>query len=80
MLNQPSILEEEGVDPIFDLIDILIFQNGNLDMICRDLIQVDLLREINLVEENDAVAVLRDLKELAILIRQRLTSIEDQED
>lgn len=25
LLNQPSIFEEEGVDPVFDLIDILIF-------------------------------------------------------
>ena len=25
LLNQPSIFEEEGVDPVFDLIDVLIF-------------------------------------------------------
>ena len=58
LLNQPSIFEEEGVDPVFNLIDVLIFQNGNLDMIFRQLVDFDLLWEIDLIEENDAVAVL----------------------
>ena len=26
LLNQPSIFEEEGVDPVFDLIDVLVFR------------------------------------------------------
>ena len=80
MLDQASILEEEGVDAVFDLVNVLIFKDRDLDVICRDLIQLDLLREIDLVEENDAVAILRDLKELAILIGQGFASIEDQED
>ena len=80
LLNQPSIFEEEGVDPVFNLIDVLIFQNGNLDMIFRQLVDFDLLWKVNLVEEDDAVAILRDLKELAILIGQGFASIEDQED
>ena len=49
-------------------------------MIFRQLVDFDLLWEVNLVEEDDAAAVLRDLKELAILIGQGLASIEDQED
>ena len=80
LLNQPSIFEKEGVDPVFDLIDVLVFQNGNLDMIFRQLVDFDLLWEVDLVEEDDAVAILRDLKELAILIGQGFASIEDQED
>ena len=69
MLDQASILEEEGIDTIFDMVDILIFKDRNLDMIFRQLVDFDLLWEIDLVEENDTVAILRDLKELAILIR-----------
>ena len=78
MLNQPSIFEEEGVDPVFDLIDVLVFQNGDLDVIFRQLVDFDLLWEIDLIEENDAVAVLRDFKELAILVGQGLACIEDE--
>ena len=73
LLDQASIFEEEGIDPVFDLVDILIFKDRNFDMISRNLVQLDLLREIDLVEEDDAVAVLRDFKELAILIGQRFT-------
>ena len=80
LLNQPSIFEEEGIDPVFDLIDVLVFQNGNLDMIFRQLVDFDLLWEVDLIEEDDAVAVLRDFKELAVLISLRLACIEDQED
>ena len=80
LLNQPSIFEEEGVDPVFNLIDVLVFQNGNLDMIFRQLVDFDLLWEIDLIEENDAVAILRDFKELAILVGQGFASIEDEED
>ena len=58
LLNQPSIFEEEGVDQVFDLIDVLVFQNGNLDMIFRQLVDFDLLWEVDLVEEDDAVAIL----------------------
>ena len=58
LLNQPSIFEEEGIDPVFDLIDVLVFQNGNLDMIFRQLVDFDLLWEVDLVEEDDAVAIL----------------------
>ena len=58
LLNQPSIFEEEGVDPVFDLIDVLVFQNGNLDMIFRQLVDFDLLWKVNLVEKDDAVAIL----------------------
>ena len=58
LLNQPSIFEEEGIDPVFNLIDVLVFQNGNLDMIFRQLVDFDLLWEIDLIEENDAVAIL----------------------
>ena len=57
LLNEPSIFKEEGVDSIFDLIDILIFQNGNLDVIFWQLINFDLLWEIDLVEQNNAVAL-----------------------
>ena len=78
LLNQPSIFEEEGVDPVFDLIDVLVFQNGDLDVIFRQLVDFDLLWEIDLIEENDAVAVLRDFKELAILVGQGLACIEDE--
>ena len=39
-------------------------------MIFRQLVDFDLLWEVDLVEENDAVAILRDFKELAILIGQ----------
>ena len=49
-------------------------------MIFWKLVDFDLLWEVDLIEENDAVAVLRDFKELAVLISQRLTCIEDQED
>ena len=80
LLNQPSIFEEEGVDPVFDLIDVLVFQNGDLDVIFRQLVDFDLLWEIDLIEENDAVAVLRDFKELAVLIGQGLAGIENEED
>ena len=80
LLNQPSIFEEEGVDPVFNLIDVLVFQNGNLDMIFRQLVDFDLLWEVDLIEENDAVAILRDFKELAVLIGQGLASIENEED
>ena len=80
MLNQACIFKEEGVDPVFDLIDVLIFQNRNLDIIFRQLIDFDLLWEIDLIEENDAVAILRDFKELAILVGQGFASIEDEED
>ena len=58
LLNQPSVFEEEGVDPVFDLIDVLVFQNGNLDMIIRQLVDFDLLWEVDLVEEDDAVTIL----------------------
>ena len=58
LLNQPSIFEEEGVDPVFDLIDVLVFQNGDLDVIFRQLVDFDLLWEVDLVEEDDAVAIL----------------------
>ena len=58
LLNQPSIFEKEGVDPVFNLIDVLIFQNGNLDMILRQLVDFDLLWKVNLVEKDDAVAIL----------------------
>ena len=61
LLDQASVFEEEGIDPVFDLVNILVFQNGNLDMISRNLVQLDLLREVDLVEEDDAVAILRDL-------------------
>ena len=44
------------------------------------MVDFDLLWEIDLIEENDAVAVLRDFKELAILIGQGFASIEDEED
>ena len=57
-VDQASIFEEEGIDAVFNLVDILVFQDGNLDMISRNLVQLDLLREVDLVEENDAVAVL----------------------
>lgn len=80
LLNQPSIFEEEGIDPVFNLIDVLVFQNGNLDMIFRQLVDFDLLWEVDLIEENDAVAILRDFKELAVLIGQGLASIENEED
>ena len=69
LLDQPSIFKEECIDAIFDLVNVLILKDRDLDVISWDLVQFDLLREIYLVEENDAVAVLRDLKELAILIR-----------
>ena len=39
-----------------------------------------MLREIDLVEEDDAVAILRDFQQLAILIGQRFTGIEDKKD
>ena len=58
LLNQPSVFEEEGVDPVFNLIDVLIFQNGNLDVIFWQLVDFDLLWEVDLVEEDDAVAIL----------------------
>ena len=37
-------------------------------MIFRQLVDFDLLWEVDLVEKDDTVAVLRDFKELAILI------------
>ena len=80
-LAQPAQhFRREGIDPVFNLIDVLVFQNGNLDMIFRQLVDFDLLWEVDLIEENDAVAILRDFKELAVLIGQGLASIENEED
>ena len=50
LLNQPSIFEEESVNPVFDLIDVLVFQNGNLDVIFRQLVDFDLLWKVDLIE------------------------------
>ena len=49
-------------------------------MIFRQLVDFYLLWEVDLIEENDAIAVLRDFEELAVLIGQGLASIEDEED
>ena len=62
LLNQPSIFKEEGIDPVFNLVNVLIFKDRDLDMIFRQLVDFDLLWEIDLVEEDDAVTILRDLK------------------
>ncbi len=45
------IFKEEGVDAVFDLVNVLIFKDRDLDVIFRDLIQLDLLWEVNLVDD-----------------------------
>ena len=62
LLNQPSIFKEEGIDPVFNLVNVLIFKDRDLDVIFWQLIDFDLLWEIDLVEQNNAVAISRNFK------------------
>ena len=38
LLDKTSIFKEEGINPVFDVVDILIFKDRNFDVICRDFI------------------------------------------
>ena len=77
LLDDTSLFKEELIDAFFNFIDILIMKDRNLDDISWQLVQLNLFLKVSLVKQDDTIAVLTYLQQLAVLVCQRFAGIKN---